>query len=197
MQGSGADWRQDAMTTYTLVLFVHILGAIVAFIGVGVWLVVAISLRWTRHVAEVRALTRLAVATGNVAVAGVLLIAVAGLYMAWTTWGWQIAWIDVATVCFLVLAPFGAFVIDPRIRALAEVSKAAPDGPLPTPLAIHTRDPLLLFGLNTYVGVLFGVVFLMTTKPALGEALLAMGIATVLGALSAVPFARATPAIHA
>jgi len=184
------------MTTYTLVLFVHILGAIVAFIGVGVWLVVAIALRWTRQVAEVRALSRLAVATGNVAVAGVLLIAAAGLCMAWTTWGWQTAWIDVATVSFLLLAPFGAFVLDPRIRHLAEASKAAPDGPLSITLAAQTRDSLLLFGLNTYVAVLFGVVFLMTTKPTLGEALLAMVIALAVGVLSAMPFARATPVVQ-
>lgn len=185
------------MTTYTLVLFVHILGAIVAFIGVGVWLVVAISVRWARQVAEVRALTRLAVRMGNVAVVGVVLIAAAGLYMAWTTWRWETAWIDVATVSFLLLAPFGALVLDPRIRALAEASNVAPDGPLPTTLTAQTRHPLLLFGLNTYVGVLFGVVFLMTTKPALGAALLTMGLALALGALSAVPFARATPMMKA
>ncbi len=184
------------MTPYTLALFVHIFGAIVAFIGVGMWLVVAIAVRWARQVTEVRTLSRLAVATGNVAVAGVLLIAAAGLYMAWTTWGWQTAWIDVATVSFLLLAPFGALVLDPRIRALAEASKAAPDGVLPTTLAAKARDPLLLFGLNTYVGVLFGIVFLMTIKPALGEALLAMGIALVLGALSAVPFARAASLVQ-
>ncbi len=185
------------MTSYTLALFVHVLGVIVAFIGVGVWLAVAIAVRWTRQVAEVRALARLAVATGNVAVAGVLLIAVAGVYMVWTTWGWQTAWIDVATVSFLLLAPFGALVLDPRIRALAEASKAAPDGPLSPTLAAQTRDPVLVFGLNTYVGVLFGIVFLMTIKPALGAALLVMGIALVFGVLSAVPFARAKSVVHA
>jgi MFS family permease len=185
------------MTPYTIALFVHVLGVIVAFIGVGVWLVVAVAVRWARQVAEVRALSRLAVATGNVAVAGVLLIAAAGLYMAWTTWGWQTAWIDVATVSFLLLAPFGALVLDPRIRALAEASTAAPDGPLPPVLAAQTHDPLLVFGLNTYVGVLFGIVFLMTIKPALGVALITMGVALALGALSAVPFARVKPVVQA
>lgn len=185
------------MTPYTLALFAHVVGAIGVFMGIGAWLFIAVALRRAQQVAQVRALARLTVASGNVTVGGVILLAVAGLYMAWTTWGWQTAWIDVATVGFLLLAPFGAFAIDPRMRALAKAADAAADGPLPASLAARVRDPMLLVGLHVYLGVLLGIVFLMTTKPALGGAIVAMVIAAVLGLVSALPFRRTTPVAQA
>ena len=99
-----------------------------------------------------------------------------------------------ATVSFILLAPFGAFVIDPRLRAVAKAAAAAPDGPLPTALAVRTRDPLVGGGLYTYVGVLLGIVFLMTTKPPLAVSIIAMIVATALGLASGLPLWRAARA---
>jgi Predicted integral membrane protein (DUF2269) len=175
------------MSIYPLAVFVHIVGAIGVFAGVGVWLLAAAALRRTQQVQQVRALAGLTVASGNVAVGGVLLLAAAGLYLALSTWGWQTAWIDVATIGFLLLGPVGAFVIDPRIRALAKAADAAPDGPLPASLAVRTRDPFVGIALHTYVGVLLGIVFLMSTKPPLGASILAMVVAMLLGLASALP----------
>jgi hypothetical protein len=180
------------MSTYTLALFVHVVGAIGVFVGVGVWLFAAAALRRARHVAQVRALAGLTVASGNVAVGGVLLLAVAGAYMALTAWSAQAAWIVVATISFALLAPFGVLVIDPRIRALAKDAAAAPDGPLPASLAMRSRDPLVAAGLCTYLGVLLGIVFLMTNKPPLMASVVAMVVATLLGLASAVPLWWAT-----
>jgi hypothetical protein len=175
------------MNTYLLALFVHIVGAIGVFVGIGVLLFAVASMRRAQEVAQVRALAGLTVSSGNVAVGGVLLIGGAGLYMALTTRAWQSAWIDVATVSFVLLAPLGVAVIGPRIRALAEAANAAPDGPVPDSLAAHTHDPIVSIGLHTYVGVLFGIVFLMTTKPTLEVSLVAIGVATALGVASALP----------
>ncbi len=169
------------MSTYTIMLFVHILGVIAVFIGVGVWLFAVAALRRAQQVAQVRALAGLTVASGNVTVGGVLLLALGGFYMALTAWGVQAAWIIVATISFALLAPFGAFVLDPRIRALAKVAAKTPDGPLPAALAARTRDPILGIGLSLYVAVLVGIVFLMTNKPILLVSILAMGVAAALG----------------
>src|SRR5262249_29230137 len=178
------------MYIYTLALFVHIVGAIGVFVGVGAWLLAAAALRRAQQVAQVRALAELTIASGHVAVGGVTFLAVAGLYMALTTWGWQVAWIDVATVSFLLLAPFGAFVIDPRIRAVAKEATAASDGLLPASLAKQTHDPIVGIGLHLYVSVLLGIVFLMTNKPTLEASLLVIGAATALGLVSALPLLR-------
>lgn len=173
------------MSTYTVMLFVHIVGVIAVFVGVGVWLFAVAALRRAQQVAQVRVLARLTVASGNVAVGGVLLVAIGGFYMALTVWGVQATWIIVATISFALLAPFGVFVLDPRIRALAKAAAKTPDGPLSPALAARTHDPILGIGLSLYVAVLVGIVFLMTNKPTLLVSILAMGVAAALGLVSA------------
>ena len=169
------------MTLYTLALFTHVLGAIGTFIGVSVWLFAAMALWRAQSVGQVRALSGLIQPSGVLAIVSILLLGVAGFYMAITVWGERATWILVATISFLLLAPFGAFVIDPRLRALARAAAAATDGPLPTVVAARTRDPLVGVGLYTYVGVLLGIVFLMTVKPVLVESIIAMVVATIAG----------------
>jgi hypothetical protein len=169
------------MTLYTLALFTHIVGAIGTFIGVSVWLFAAMSLWRAQSVGQVRALSGLIQPSGVLAIVSILLLGVAGFYMAITVWGERATWILVATISFLLLAPFGAFVIDPRLRALARAATAATDGPLPTAVAARTHDPLVGIGLSTYLGVLLGIVFLMTVKPVLVESIIAMVVATIAG----------------
>jgi hypothetical protein len=169
------------MTLYSLALFIHIVGAIGLFIGVSVWLFAAMALRRVQSVGQVRALTSLILPSSVLAIVSILLLGIAGFYMAITVWGERATWIIVATISFLLLAPFGAFVIDPRLRALAKPAATLPDGPLPPPLAARARDPLVGIGLYTYVGVLLGIVFLMTNKPLLGDAIITMVVATALG----------------
>jgi hypothetical protein len=169
------------MTLYTLALFLHIVGAIGVFIGVSIWLFVAVALRRAQQVAQVRTLSGLIQPSGVLTIVSILLLGVAGFYMAITVWGEQATWIIVATISFLLLAPFGAFVIDPRLRALGRAAAAAPDGELPATVAARTREPLVGIGLWTYVGVLLGIVFLMTNKPPVDASISTMVIATVLG----------------
>jgi hypothetical protein len=166
---------------YALALFAHVVGAIGTFIGVSIWLFSAEALRRARRVEQVRTLTSLIQPSGVVAIVSILLLGVAGVYMAVTAWGEQATWIAVATIGFLLLAPFGAFVIDPRLRAIARAAAAVPDGPLPATLTTRTHDPLVGIGLYTYVSVLLGIVYLMTTKPALATSILSMVIATMFG----------------
>jgi Predicted integral membrane protein (DUF2269) len=172
------------MSIYTLMLFVHVVGAIGTFIGVGVWLFAALALRQAQQVGQVRALTSLIQPSGVLAIVSILLLGTAGFYMAITVWGEHATWIIVATISFVLLAPFGVFVIDPRLRSVAKAAAAVTDGPLPASLAERTRDPLTGIGLSAYIGVLLGIVFLMTTKPSTGDSIIAMVVATVLGLIA-------------
>lgn len=172
------------MTTYTLALFAHIVGAIGAFIGVSVWLFAAVALRRAQSVGQVRALTGLIQPSGILTIISILLLGVAGFYMAITVWGERATWIIVATISFLLLAPFGAVVIDRRLRALAKAAATALDGPLPASLAAQAQDPLVGIGLSVYIAVLLGIVFLMTTKPTLLDSIIAIALATALGLAS-------------
>ncbi|TMD60652.1 MAG: hypothetical protein E6I91_18495 [Chloroflexi bacterium] len=77
------------MSLYTLALFLHVSGAIGAFVSLGIWLFGLSALRRARHVEQVRAIAWLIIIASPLMVFSVLLIGVAGLEMALSTWGLQ------------------------------------------------------------------------------------------------------------
>lgn len=182
------------MSAYTIALFFHVSGAIGYFVAMGIWLVGLAGIRRARRVEQVRVLTDLVGRIGPLFGISVLLILVSGLYMAITAWGLLTAWIAVALVSLVLIAPLGTAAIEPRRRAIARLAEATPDGPLSEALARRTHDPVLLTALQTVTALLLGIVFLMTNKPELTGALLTMAIALVVGLASGVLVSRASRA---
>ncbi|MGE5335059.1 MAG: DUF2269 family protein [Nitrososphaerota archaeon] len=179
------------MNLYTLALFVHVAGAIGIFGGLSAFMFGIAALRRARCVEDVRVLARLIIASGNIAVACIVVLGIAGLYMALTAWGIRATWIIVATISFILLAPWGMLVIDPRVRSIAKLARETPNGALPEELAKRTRDAVLGFSVSVYIAYLLGIVFLMTSKPATGEAVVAMFITLAGGILVSLLFWRA------
>ena len=177
----------ERMNMYSLALFLHICGAIAVFAGLGVWGFGVAALRRAQRVEQARLLAALIKSSGNLVVGGIVLLGIAGFYMAVTVWGARATWIIVATISFALLAPGGLLALDPRVRAIARLAQAAQDGPLPTALAERTRDPLLATGLSVYIACLVGIVFLMTNKPASMESALTIVVAVTVGALVSLP----------
>lgn len=181
------------MSFYTIALFAHVSGAIGVFVGVGVWLFGVLGWRLAQQVEQARLIAHLITIAGNLVVGSLVLLIIAGLYMALTTWGLVVPWLDVATVSFLLLAPLGVFLIDRRVKAIATQTRAEPDGPLSATLASRLSDPVIGIGLRIYLAVLFGIVFLMTTKPPLTDSIIVIGTALIVGALASLPlFVRRT-----
>ena len=179
------------MSTYTIVLFLHISGAIGYFISIGTWLFSFSALRRVQRVEQVRALTDLAGRVGPLFGVSVLLILVTGLYMAVTAWGFQTGWIPVGLISLVLIAPLGTALIEPRRRAIERLAREAPDGPLPESLERRIHDPILWTALQTVAVLLLGIVFLMTTKPALTGSLIVMAVALALGLASGLLVSRA------
>jgi hypothetical protein len=179
------------MNWYVLALFVHVSGAIGAGISLGVWLVGLAALRRAQHLEQVRALAWLIIVVSPLMVFSVLLIIGAGLTMALRTWGLRTSWNAVALIGLVVMAPIGPLVLDARMCAILTMASAASAGPIPAALAARIRDPILSTAAQTMVVLFFGIVLLMTTKPALAPAIVMMGAALALGLLSSLPLWRA------
>jgi uncharacterized membrane protein len=175
------------MNRYTIELFLHVIGAIGSFVSLGIWLFGLSALRRARRVEQVRAIAWLIIIASPLMVLSVLLIGVAGLEMALSTWGLQTPWIAVALVSFMLMAPIGPFVLDLRMRAIKAMAGEAPDGPLPDTLDKRTHDPILGTAAQTMASVLLGIVFLMTTKPPLATSITVMVAACSLGLFSSLP----------
>ena len=179
------------MSIYTIVLFLHVSGAIGYFISMGTWLFVLAALRRAQRVEQVRALTHLVGRLGPLFGISALLLLATGLYMALAAWGLETGWILVALVSLILIAPLGTLFIEPRRRAIDRLAKEAPDGPLPRSLERRTHNPVLLTALQTVIILLLGIVFLMTNKPSLTGSLIVMAVALALGVASGVLVSRA------
>ena len=169
------------MGPYSIVLFLHIVGAIGYFVGMGTWLFLLAALRRAQRVEQVRTLTPLMGLIGPLILFSVLLLLAAGLYMAITAWGLLTSWIDVALISLLLIVPLGTAINEPRRRAIDRLAQEASDGPLSRSLEQRTHDPVLLIAPRTTIILLLGIVFLMTNKPSLLGSLIVIAVALALG----------------
>ena len=176
------------MNLYSLALFLHVSGAIGIFVSLGIWLFGLAALRRARLVEQVRTVAWLIIVASPLMVLSVLLLVLAGLEMALSAWGIWTPWIAVSLVSVLLIGPIGAFILDPRMRAIMAQAREVPDGPLPAALFKRTHDPILMTSASTLATLLLGIVFLMTTKPEFLTAILVMAVALFLGLLVSLPF---------
>ena len=109
------------------------------------------------------------------------MIALTGADMALTFQLLQAPWIDAAIGSFVVLAPIGPLVINPRLHRIVDAADLEADGPISNTLRARTRDPLLATALGGSLGILIGLVFLMTNKPALSMSLAAVAVCAGAG----------------
>ena len=179
------------MDLYSIMLFLHVSSAICLFVGMGIWLFGITAIARATRVEQVRTIADLMLMARLVVPVTAFLVIVAGLTMALTAWGLQTSWIVVALGGLILIGPIGTWVIDPKVRAIATLAHTLPDGTLPATLAARTHDRVLRMALHTTTALLFGIIFLMTTKPTLTGAIGAMLAAAFLGLASTVPFVRA------
>ena len=180
------------MNPYTIALFLHVIGAVALFIGLGTLTFANVALRRVRRVEQLRALVEPLTAGRNigfehisaidlVVLTGVVLIGLSAAYMVTSAWSFEVAWIRVAIAGTLLVAPLGPALVNPRLHALARACGPLSDGPLDASLIARTRDPVLTMALAVMISTLVGVVFLMTNKPPALESLAAIAISMFLG----------------
>ena len=173
------------MTLYSLVLFLHIGGALGLFVALGLeWT----SLSFLRRAAtgeQVREWLSVLGLTRRLGPIALVLILLPGFYMMATTWGGA-AWILVALAAVVVIAILGATLTGARMGRIGRAAGTA-SGPISPELRNRLHDPVLRISVQTRGAMLFGIVFLMTIKPDLVGSLIVIGIALILGLASALP----------
>jgi uncharacterized membrane protein len=178
------------MIVRSVVLFVHIAGMLVLFVGLALeWLSLDSLRRSTTPiqgspwVSVLRALPRYtAVAVG--------LVVVSGIYLATRVGVFDSGWVRVAFGSMVLMGILGGPVVRAPMRAVLRAGDDDGHG-TPSTLRRHASHPLLRASLRTRVAVGLAIIYLMIGKPDLGESLVLIGVALVLGAVTSVPHWRA------
>jgi hypothetical protein len=166
---------------YHIALFVHITGALLLFIAVGVEWFGLNRLRRAERVEQVQEVCALLRVLGKLFPLSALLILGGGLYMAITVWGFTLAWVDAALILVVAFSIIGQKVSGPRMAAIGKAAFTLPHGPLPASLRARTTDPVLVFVTRTTTLLGWGIVFLMTVKPDLLGTMATLGVTLVIG----------------
>ena len=178
------------MDTYHVVLFIHLLAL---FLGVGAAGVVTICLfrlRAAQTLADAAPWGMLAGQTEKIFPIAILGLFGTGAYMTSDVWTWSTRWIDVAIVGLVLLAVQGAGVAGRRAHALKQALMENGPGPLGEKAKKLTCDPALWVASNANIGIVLGVVWNMTEKPGVGEAIAAVVVGYAVGAAFALQFGR-------
>lgn len=149
---------------YQLALFFHILAA---FGLIAAITLESVSLRGLRHALSgeaARASLRAMEFVPPIGAGSAALILITGIYMMATAWGLQ-GWIVVALPGLILNALFGALVTRGRMARIGP-GVARANGPLSPATQLTLRDPILLASLRLRLGVVLGILFLMTVKPS-------------------------------
>ena len=177
------------MSFYPILVFVHVTSAITLSAGNLLSLFGLFALRRAQRVEQVRAILGLLALSEPVSAIALVLTPAAGIAMTVMSWGWRNGWITVALGSYVLLLSMGV-ITGLRRGAIARLVKEMPDGPLPESVEQRIHDPLLGTAVYMIVALLLGIVFLMTTKPVLEGALIAIVVSVVLGAAASLPLWR-------
>jgi hypothetical protein len=167
------------MTLYEIALFVHIVGAMGAFVGLGLEWDGRVRLAKAASAEQVSEFERLGGTLRILQSASGAALLLAGLYMTLTVWGFA-AWIVTGLVGLFTLVVLGAMTGRRTSKLLAGVGAGGPI--IETSRATLREDPLLWASLRLRTALALGVVFVMVTKPAPVGALSTMAVAVAVAA---------------
>jgi len=169
---------------YQVALFIHIVG-VMCLMGGHTLLHVGLGrMRRAQTVEQVCEWTTILAELDRFMPPITLAILLAGIYMAFTNWGWTTAWIDVSLTLFVVMMILGPVLLGRRFAALHKAAQASPSGAIPLALARQMRDRGLWTIENTFTCLLLAILFAMTIKPNLVGTLIVVGVALIAGLLS-------------
>lgn len=188
------------MSAYALVVFVHVVSAIVLvgatflapFLGAG--------MRRTATVQGLREWAKLNHDVGTFAGRAAPIVLLAGLYLAFAGGWWGSGWLEASLLLFTLAGVAALGFLEPAVKGLVEAAGQAPDGPVGPELDALRHDRRIT-GAEAYLlpGDL-AIVFLMTAKPgAVGAGLTLVAVALAAVALVRVPHGSAprTPDVTA
>lgn len=168
------------MNFYQIVLFLHILGAVGLFLGLGIEGTVLKSLTRISTTKEVLSwISSLKLLRITFAISTVLLL-LAGIYMVIEAWNWT-GWVIMGLIILVALSGLGNM----TGKKLGDIFKSlsGSDGSLSTEIKEKLSAPFLIKAFKTKIFIVAGTIFIMTMKTDWLGSIAAIVVAFLLGLL--------------
>jgi len=173
------------MTVFSVVLFLHLAGAVALFIGYGIEWTASALFRNASCAEQLRAWLRVFKVSPPLSGAGLGVVLLSGGYLASRSGAMKQGWIPATLVGIFLALALGFALILPRMRGIRSALPAANE-PLSPALRSRLADPILLTAIRVRVLLATGIVYLMAAKVSFVPSLVALAIAAVLGVLCSV-----------
>ena len=178
------------MHTYQTVVYLHLLFLLIGFGAAAVIGTCLFHLRAAGTLADAAPWGMLAGKTERVFPVAIIGLFATGAYLTSDLWTWDTRWIEVSIAGLVIIALQGPVIAGRRAKALEHALKENGPGPLGDAARRMTRDAALWTITFANPGIVLGIMWNMTQKPGLGEAIAAVAIGYAVGAAFAFPFTR-------
>lgn len=179
------------MTIYALARFLHVVGGVGMFVALGLEWASLVQFRRAHTAEQVREWAQLGQWTRRLGGVSGLAVVVTGFYMVATVWKDGAPWISLGFGAMVLIGVVGGAAGRPMSAAVR--TAIAEQGPLSPDVVARLRAPLAWISLQVRAALLLAIVFLMTSKVDLGEALGVLAAALVVSAASCVLGLRTRP----
>lgn len=170
------------MELYNVLLFAHILGAVV-LIGISLLdPVMARSTAKATSVSSLREWTGFTLVVARAANPAAVVLLIAGVWMTFLSWSWDQGWIVVSLAIFLLIGAMAGTVLEPHAKRLVAAADAAPEGPVTAELRDIVHDSKVHRVHQLFLPLDMAVLFMMTNKPGWVGAGTAVGLAVAAAA---------------
>ena len=176
------------MNDYSIALFFHIAGVLGLFVALGLEWTGLRQIRRAMILEQARGWMGILKSVRKVGFVSMLTTVITGFYMMATVWG-GVAWIYVTLAALVLVIALSLALTGPRMAAIGQ-ALVTEKRPVSRTFNNLTSYPLLWISIQTRVAIALGIVFLKIAKPDFGGSLLTIGVAIVLGLISALPVPR-------
>ncbi|MFD1863028.1 DUF2269 family protein [Planococcus chinensis] len=166
---------------YNVVLFLHILGAVIMFMAIAVLALSMLSMLHSKDTEDVKRWSGIAVKIDALFPLSTLLILVPALYLVFSEWGWGASWINVSLVALLGNSFLGPVINLRRLKGILAAAEAETDTVPSSGLMNKVRDRVLWNSVSIMTMLIVGILFLMAVKLALVGSLITMALAVAAG----------------
>jgi len=170
------------MNSYSITLFLHIVGALGFFMALGLEWTGLSQIRSAMTPEQVRAWMGILRNVRKVGFVSMLTTVITGIYMMMMYWR-GVAWLYVTLGSLVLVMALTQVITAPRMAALGK-ALFTEKGSVSQNFHSLANHPLLSISIQIRVAIALGIVLLKIAKPDLGGSLLTIGVAIIIGLAS-------------